>query len=302
MPSNLCSSICDKYITQPLLAGEQPVKIACAAALLYASWFVPYYALLTCVPKVVENQLQENPNTYKVTDESLTNLIQQEAQKRGLDFSKFVVVKNMDLEMNTISLPGASKYIFDVGSEQFLKEFSEMDAGGQKAIVQHELNHICYNHSLKKFGLKAFSNYFGFLVGYAGVAFTTNCVANYIEKKSEKESSVVDWIRMIRPLMSLGFGFYVGHSLDKKCSPVYGKYCEKQADLAIDDDPLVIKGAIKFFQAFHDRVVNRFGKKFVEQHSEEIFSAEEHPAPLERIAYLQEKLQRCSKSGASGEH
>lgn len=267
-------------------ASEDFIKVAGRAGLFYASVFGLRYALLTYVPRGIEYELQKNPNKYAVADELLTNLIQQEAQKKGLDFSKFIVVKNMDPEMTTISLLGAGKSVFSVGSEKFLKEFSGMDKAIQKAIVQHELNHICYNHAAKTIGVRALSNYIGFLAGYAGLSLATNYVANYIDAPC---------MRTVWPFMSVGLCLYAGCYLDKKCSRMYRKYSEKQADLATDDDPVVIRGAITFLQDDHDLAVSKFGQKFVEQHPEKIFG-EDHPAPLERIAYLQEKLQRCSSN------
>lgn len=271
-------------------ASEDFIKVAGKAGLFYASVFGLRYALSAYVPTGIEHELQRNHDKYAVTDELLTNLIQQEAQKKGLDFSKFIVVKNMDPEMTTISLLGAAKSVVSVGSEKFLTEFSAMDEAVQKAIVQHELNHIYYNHSAKTFGVRALSNYIGFLAGYAGVSLATNYVANYIDASC---------MRTVWPFMSVGLCLYAGRYLDKKCSRIYRKYSEKQADLATDDDPVVIRGAITFLQADHDRAVGKFGQQFVEQHPEQVFG-EDHPAPLERIAYLEKKFERCSSNDESG--
>lgn len=275
-------------LTLTMQAAEDCIKVAGRAGLFYASVFGLRYALSTYVPRGIEYELQKNPDKYAVTDESLTSLIQQEAQKKELDFSKFILVKNMDPEMTTISLPGAAKYVISVGSEEFLKEFSGMDEGIKKAIVQHELNHIYYNHAAKRIGLRALSNYIGFLAGYAGVSLATNYVANYIDASC---------IHTIWPFMSVGLCLYAGRYLDKKCSRIYQKFSEKQADLATDDDPVVIRGAITFLQADHDRAVMKFGQKFVEQNPAQVFG-EDHPMPLERIVYLKEKLQRCSSDEA----
>lgn len=274
----------------PVQAAEDLIRAAVGAGLCYGGMFGLYYTLLTRVPNTVESMIEENPDKYKVTDSSLLNLIQKEVQKREFDFSKFIIVKNIAPGMGIISPTGSEKYILNIGSDEFLKEFSEMDSEVQKGVIQHELNHAIYNHLAKQISVSAISNYVGFLVAYAALLVA----ANYIEQNGAESSSMFSWIpHRVQSLFSAGLGIYAGRCLDKQCAPVYSRYCEKQADLAIDDDPAVIKGLIKFFQAYHDRKVAKHEKDFITQNSEQIFG-KNHPTPHERISYLKEKLQRCS--------
>ena len=276
----------------PVQAAEDFLKTAIKAGLCYGGIFGLYYTLMKRVPDTVESMFEENPDKYKVTDTSLLNLIQQEVQRRGFDFSKFIIVKNIAPGMGIISPTGSVKYILNIGSDEFLKEFSEMNSESQRAVIQHELNHAIYKHLAKQTSVSAISNYVGFLVAYAALLIA----ANYIEQNGPESGSIFSWIpHKVQSLFSAGLGVYAGRCLDKQCAPVYSRYCEKQADLAIDDDPVIINGLIKFLQAYHDRKVTQHEKDFSTQNSEQIFG-KNHPTPLERISYLKEKLQRCSDS------
>ncbi len=160
--------------------------------------------------------------------------------------------------------------------------------------MQHELNHRLYNHNAKELGLGCLVNYLGFLVGYAGSSLATNYAADVIQNSARDNRSAADLVRTARPYVSTCFGFGFSAYVLAKFSPVYGRYCEEEADLGIDNDPVVINGLIKYMKDHHDQMVSKFGQEFVKQHPKKVFG--DHPTSLERIAYLEKKLQKCSSN------
>ncbi len=294
---------------QPLHAASYYTKYAKKAftgAATVGYWGALYYDLIKeykfdCR---LTQRLENRYSSYaeQVTaDSSLIAMIHREAIKKGLDPKKIYIHEGNSISVSPTAATVRSLFTKDE-YHLFLGLVSRPElatdtpnepslpycaATWKVPLIQHELNHIKHKDHALEWGTACALPFAAHLI----IAHTFRLPFKVLGSAYGFRPTLLPRATeklLLLPATLTAKDYLTKNTWAQTVQPWLSRYQEKQADLNIDDDPEIITGFIDWLQYTYASNIKELGKEAVDAY----YQNASHPHPLERIAYMKEKLRK----------